>query len=198
MKIDVESVQKVAEQFSRHVGKCKKRVPLSNLKLQRLDRWIKDFSSILPVIIALSNDLLQGHHRKEINQIVGFEIDDSDMLLRELLCESVLTKQREIIEVSVQVTQEASLKAILAQIDQKIASLSFPLKSFKEDNSKDSTFILDDCTKLTAEIDKLIMSINTVYGSRYLKELKKQANDKRKDILLLQDTLNEWVKFQKN
>ncbi len=39
--------------------------------------------------------------------------------------------------------------------------------------------------------------INAVYGSRYLKELRKMAADKRKDILLLQELLSEWIKFQR-
>jgi len=90
------------------------------------------------------------------------------------------------------------LKKDLDEIDKKIASLILPLKPFKEENSKEATYILDDCTKLIAEIDKLIQMINSVYGSRYLKDLKTRATNKRKDILLLQDTLNEWIKFQKN
>lgn len=48
------------------------------------------------------------------------------------------------------------------------------------------------------QVDSLIMKINQIYGSRYLIELKKQAVDKRKDILILQETLLEWMKFQRS
>ena len=198
MKIEVDSVQAIADKFSKDSSKCKKRIPLSNKKLFKLDKNIKDFSLILPVIIALKNKGLLPSHMKDINQIVGFEIDKPGILLKELLCNSVLTNQKQIIEVSVQVTQESQLKKELGKIDTKITSLSFPLKPFKEENSKDATYILDDTTKLITDIDKLIQMINSVYGSRYLKDLKSVATNKRKDILLLQDTLNEWIKFQKN
>ena len=197
-KIDVENVQQIAEKFSKHVTKCKKKIPLSNQKLAKLDINIKNFSSVLPVIIALNNDLLQGSHFKEINSIVGFEIDKEGLKLNQLLCPSVFDNQKQIIEVSVQVKQENKLKEELEAIDNSISSLKIPLKSFKEENSKDATYVLGDCSKLIADIDKLIQMINSVYGSRYLKDLRTAATNKRKDILLLQDTLSEWVKFQKN
>ena len=129
---------------------------------------------------------------------MGFEIDKEGLELRQLLCSSVFENQKQIIEVSVQVRQEDKLKKDLEEIEKKIASLELPLKSFKEENSKEATYILDDCTKLITEIDKLIQMINSVYGSRYLKDMRTAATNKRKEILLLQDTLNEWVKFQKN
>jgi dynein heavy chain len=48
------------------------------------------------------------------------------------------------------------------------------------------------------EIEKLTQMINAIYGSRYLKDLKTAATNKRKDILLIQETLNAWIKFQKH
>jgi dynein heavy chain len=96
------------------------------------------------------------------------------------------------------VRQEDKLKKDLEEIDKKISLIKIPLKPFKEENSKEATSILGDCTKTLADIDKLIQMINSVYGSRYLKDLRSTATNKRKDILLLQDTLNEWIKFQKN
>lgn len=47
------------------------------------------------------------------------------------------------------------------------------------------------------DLDALILQINQVYGSRYLLELKKLASDKRKDIFMVQELMNEWIKFQK-
>lgn len=197
-KINVEQVQQIAERFSRNVSKCKKKIPMSNQKLMKLDSNIKDFCSVLPVIIALNNQLLDKAHFKEINAVVGFDIDRKGMQLRQLLCKSVLENQKHIIEMSVQVRKENLLKKDLEDIEKKISGLELPLKPFKEENSKEATYVLDDCTKLVAEIDKLIQMINSVYGSRYLKDLRKAATQKRREILLLQDTLNEWIKFQKN
>lgn len=197
-QINVEQVQQIAEKFSRNVAKCKKKIPMSNQKLQRLDSSIKDFCSVLPVIIALNNQLLDKAHFKEINSVVGFDIDRKGMQLQQLLCKTVLENQKHIIEMSVQVRKENLLKKDLEDIEKKISGLELPLKPFKEENSKEATYVLDDCTKLVAEIDKLIQMINSVYGSRYLKDLRKAATQKRREILLLQDTLNEWIKFQKN
>lgn len=39
---------------------------------------------------------------------------------------------------------------------------------FKEDNPKDATYLLGDTTDMMNELDALILSINQVYGSRYL------------------------------
>lgn len=198
MEINVEEVQTIAETFIKNVNKCKKRIPLSNEKLFRLDKNTKDFSSVLPVIVALKNPLLKASHFKEINSIIGFNVNGDGIKLKKLLCKNVLDNQKQIIEVSVQVFQEEQLKKELVKIDEKISTLQFPLKVFKEENAKDLTYILDDCTKLMTEIEKLTQMINAVYGSRYLKDLKTAATNKRKDILLIQETLNAWIKFQKH
>jgi len=42
------------------------------------------------------------------------------------------------------------------------------------------------------------MKINNVYGSRYLKEFRKLATERRYEILILQELFFEWIKFQKN
>ena len=196
--IDVEQVQSIAQTFSRHVAKCKKWIPASNEKLGELDRRIKNFSSVLPVILALNNPLLQPSHFKEIHSVVGFDINREGLKLNQLLCPAVFDSQQRIIEVSVQVRQEDKLKKELEEIDKCILNLRLPLKPFKEENSKEATYVLDDCSQLAVEIDKLIQMVNCVYGSRYLKDLRGVATSKRRDILQLQDMLTEWVKFQKN
>jgi hypothetical protein len=95
------------------------------------------------------------------------------------------------------VTQESILKDKLTQIDKKFNELQFPLVPFKEDNPKDSTYLLGDSTDMMNDLDTLILAINQVYGSWYLLEYKKLASDKRKDILMVQELMIEWIKFQK-
>lgn len=196
--INVEAIQQSLEQYQRNVSKIRKLIPLTNEMLADLDTNIKTFAALIPVIVALRNDKLTRNHFNQIEEIIEFKLDLEHIKLKDLLTDKVLDQQKKIIAVSVQVTQEANLKLQLDEIDQRYGELIFPLKSFKEDSPKDSTYILDDCTDLMTEVDKLIVMINNVYGSRYLLEYKKQAADKRKDILILQDLLVEWIKFQKN
>lgn len=196
--INVDQIQQSLEQYQRNVSKIRKLIPLTNEMLGDLDTNIKTFAALIPVIVALRNDKLTRNHFTQIEEIVGLKLDLDHIILKDLLTKKVLDQQKKIIAVSVQVSQEANLKIQLDEIEQRYGELIFPLKSFKEDSPKDSTYILDDCTDLMTEVDKLIVMINNVYGSRYLLEYKKAAADKRKDILILQDLLVEWIKFQKN
>ena len=196
--INVDQIQQSLELYQRNVSKIRKLIPIANEMLGDLDTNIKTFAALLPVIVALRNDKLTKNHFAQIEEIIGLKLDFENMLLKDLLTDKVLDEQKKIIAVSVQVSQEASLKLQLDEIEKRYGELIFPLKSFKEDSPKDSTYILDDCTDLMTEIDKLIVLINNVYGSRYLLEYKKLAADKRRDILILQDLMVEWIKFQKN
>lgn len=196
--IQVEEIQAVVEKYQRNISRCRNRVPNKNEILMKLETDIKNFASMLPIVVALRNPKLTKAHYQEIEQEINLSLSFDSLLLQDLLNEQVLEHQKNIIGISVQVTQEANLKLQLNEIEQRFGELVFPLKPFKEDTPKDSTYILGDCEPLLAEVDRLIMMINNVYGSRYLKEYKKLAADKRKDILLLQELLVEWIKFQKS
>lgn len=101
------------------------------------------------------------------------KLDFKQMSLQDFLGEKILEQQHNIIGISLQVSQEHLLKEKLNEIEQTYAKLVFPLVPFKEDNPKDQTYILGDCTDLMNEVDGLILKINQIYGSRYLLELKK-------------------------
>ena len=198
--IDLENIQKITEKYQKNVSRCRKKIPLSNAILIKLDSNIKNFNSLLPIIQALRNEKLleKKKHLDEIAKLIGRPLDLENMTLKNFLIPQVLEQQQKIIGISVQVSEEAKLKTIIENIKEEFGVLKFPLKPFKEDSPKDSTYILGDCTDLVNKVDKLIMKINGVYGSRFLNEYKKETTDKRKEILTLQELLIEWIKFQKN
>lgn len=197
-RIEVKEIQEIIDRFQKNVSRCRKTIPLNNKILSTLDKSIKSFSSLLPVVLALRNKNLKENHIQEIEAIIKKKLDTSNLTFEDLLTEEVLEHQKKIIGVSVQVEQEIILKQKYNEIDEQISKMAIPLKPFKEDVPKDATFILDDIEPLMNILDKLILSINTIFGSRYLKEHKKLVTDKRKDILMIQEMINEWAKFQKN
>jgi dynein heavy chain len=196
--IRVEEIQEFVEKYQRNLAKCRKQVPPGNAIVAKLDTEIKGFSAMLPIVIALRNPKLRPSHMVEIQNETRIAFNLDDMRLQDLLREEILEQQGVILGISVQVTQEANLKLQLNEIEEKFNALVFPVTNFKEDSPKDSTYVLDDTEPMMAEIDRLIMLINGVYGSRYLKEHKKAAADKRKEILTLQEMMLEWIKFQKS
>lgn len=80
-------------------------------------------------------------------------------------------------------------------IEKKFLELQFPLIPYKEEIPKDATYLLGDYNDIMNDLDSLTLQINQVYGSRFLKELKRTAYEKRKEILMVQEMLIEWIKF---
>ena len=198
LSIVQEDVKVAVDKYSKQVARCRKNIPAGNQMVQLLDGDIKGFAAVLPILGALTTPKLTRGHLQEIEGKTGLALEPENLKLADLLSEQVLEHQGAIIEAAVQVVQEGSLKSVFAEVETKFAELTFPLRPFKEDSPKDSTYILGDCEPILAEVDRLILQINNLYGSRYLKELKKVVADKRKDILQLQEFLIEWIKFQKS
>ena len=58
-------------------------------------------------------------------------------------------------------------------------------------------YILGDVSELIAALDESLVTVNTVLGSRYVGGIRNMVEGWRKDLILFQDTLDEWLACQR-
>lgn len=140
-KIDVEEIQSLCDKYARYVSKCKKKIPAQNEILIGLEKKVKEFSSTMPVVVALRNDKLKEHHLQQIKDIIGVNFDLENLILKDLIDMNVFEHQIQIIEISVQVTEEAKLEKKLDDIDAVWKELDIKTKQHKEEQARDPVYI---------------------------------------------------------
>ncbi|CAK72860.1 unnamed protein product, partial (macronuclear) [Paramecium tetraurelia] len=107
--------------------------------------------------------------------------------------------QEQIQEVATQATQEAVLDAQFNDIEQKWKALEFTCVNYKPENLRNKeVYVLTEIDELQAALDDFLASLNNILGSRYLKMLRKRAEKLQKDVLIAQETLDDWLQVQKN
>ena len=58
-------------------------------------------------------------------------------------------------------------------------------------------YIIGDVTDLIAALDESLVTVNTVLGSRYVGGIREFVEGWRKNLILFQDTLDEWLACQR-
>ena len=58
-------------------------------------------------------------------------------------------------------------------------------------------YILGDVSELIAALDESLVTVNTVLGSRYVGGIREFVETWRKNLILFQDTLDEWLACQR-
>jgi hypothetical protein len=82
-QIDVDQIQSLCDKYARHVSKCKKKIPITNEILLKLEQKVKEFSTTMPVVVALRNKQLKENHLQNIKDIIGVDFDLQQLALKD-------------------------------------------------------------------------------------------------------------------
>ena len=91
-------------------------------------------------------------------------------------------------------TQESVLEEMMAKVAQAWESTELIVMPYKD--VKD-LYILGDVSELIAALDESLVTVNTVLGSRYVGGIRDFVETWRKNLILFQDTLDEWLACQR-
>lgn len=112
-EISVEEIKQVSQKYTKVINKCSKKLPI-NPVLDKFKVLLKTFKDAMPVVIALSNKVVQEDEQywSEIQRIVNkkFVIDGS-FTLKSLIDMNFHDFQNELIEISNQARQQQVLKS---------------------------------------------------------------------------------------
>jgi dynein heavy chain len=81
-------------------------------------------------------------------------------------------------------------------VEETWRKVDFKSKVYKEGN-KDTSYILEDVDDIYTTLDETLASINMILGSRYVKPMRNEAENWKKNLMLVSKILDEWIFLQK-
>jgi hypothetical protein len=84
----------------------------------------------------------------------------------------------------------------LAAIDEIWKKVEFKYKVHKE-SSRDTSYILEDVDDIYTTLDETLASVNMILGSRYVAPMREDAENRKRQLVLLQKVLDNWIFLQK-
>ena len=194
--LDGGDITKEVMQFAGLVAKAKRALP-NNKVVPLLDGLVQDFRAVEPIINALRSPSLKPRHWAKIETIIEHEFDpDKEYTLGEYLELGVTHFSEEIEAIQVEATQEAVLEEIfMTKVSQIWRDLSFEVLPYKD--SKD-IFILGSVEEIQVQLDDSLVAISTIMASRFGGEIRKKVTQWQQNLILLGETLEEWLTTQRN
>jgi dynein heavy chain len=156
---------------------------------------VDTFKGAMPIVVALRNENLKDHHWKQIKDLIqaDFDIQDPEFTLQSLIDLNAVQFQEEISGIATQAQNEASLKAQIAGLEEQWKNIEFLTKPHRGGDVP----ILDEIEDIYTTLDESIANVNMILGSRYVKPLREEAEIWKKNLLTLNNIVDEWVNCQK-
>eukprot|EP00930_Biecheleria_cincta_P042962 TRINITY_DN29559_c0_g2_i1.p1 TRINITY_DN29559_c0_g2~~TRINITY_DN29559_c0_g2_i1.p1 ORF type:complete len:4097 (+),score=999.81 TRINITY_DN29559_c0_g2_i1:1152-12293(+) len=193
--IDTDTINKKMQEFNKVAVQSSKAMP-DNAVPQIWAEQVSQFKNTIPVVVALRNKALKGRHWEAIHELIGeIDTEDENFTLGSLLGMGVDQHMEAIMEVSGKATAEQALEEMLDKIKKKWAEMELSLNSYKD--SKD-VFILGSTEEVTVELEDSLVNISTIAGSRFVGPIREEVEQWQKDLMLFQETLDEWLAVQRN
>uniref|UniRef100_A0A3P8PCE0 AAA+ ATPase domain-containing protein n=1 Tax=Astatotilapia calliptera TaxID=8154 RepID=A0A3P8PCE0_ASTCA len=149
----------------------------------------------LPVITDLRNPCLKPEHWKTLESLVGTSLNVDELTIAGLEELSVFSYGKEIQEVSGQASGEASMETIITKVEDLWKNTEFTVLSHGD--TKD-VFILGGTDDIQVLLDDSIISVGAVASSRYVAPIKGRVKKLLTQLILFNQTLEEWLTCQRN
>ena len=157
---------------------------------------VAEFKETIPVVMDLRNETLKPRHWDQLHDLVGYQIKGVEGFTMGNLISRGINKHADAINViSVEAVQEHVLEQMLAKVAKLWKNAEFEVMPYKE--QKD-VFILGVDEKIIADLDDSLVNLSTILGSRYVGPIREEVEEIQSKLVLLQETLDEWVTCQKN
>jgi dynein heavy chain len=163
---------------------------------EKLKTAVTTFKEAMPIVKALRNEYLGETHWAQIKGLIkkDFDINQPDFTLDSLIALDVNQFQEEITSISTQATQEFRLRQQLQEIDDVYKKTNFEITF----NEKVECNILGSPEELYVILDETLANINMILGSRFVKPLRKEAEEWKGHINKLCEMVDVWYAVQRS
>ena len=193
-EVNVADLEKEVVQYNRTVYQASKGLP-NNPVVPKLKAGVDEFTPVLPVVVNLRNPSLQDRHWELIHDLTGITIKgDASFTLGDIVAKGVSGHHEQITVIATNATQEAVLEEMMAKVTNAWEGCEFEVKPYKD--VKD-LYALGDVSEIIASLDECLVTVNTVLGSRYVAGIRDFVEKWRRDLILFQETLDEWLMVQR-
>eukprot|EP00929_Paragymnodinium_shiwhaense_P066427 TRINITY_DN33321_c0_g4_i1.p1 TRINITY_DN33321_c0_g4~~TRINITY_DN33321_c0_g4_i1.p1 ORF type:complete len:3770 (+),score=1255.81 TRINITY_DN33321_c0_g4_i1:195-11312(+) len=194
--VEVEAISKSVAEYNKVAVQSSKAMPENEVA----NIWgtaVTQFKNTLPVVVALRNKALKGRHWELITNLIGQELDleDDEFTLGKLLEMGVDQHMEQIQDISGKATAEQSLEEMLEKVRKTWDDQELIVNPYKD--SKD-VFMLGSVEDITIALEDSLVTISTIAGSRFVGPIRGEVEEWQKNLLLFQETLDEWLNVQRN
>eukprot|EP00494_Astrolonche_serrata_P031587 UN31856 len=149
----------------------------------------------MPIVEHLGSPALKERHWVQLTKTVGYDIKADESFTLGKLIENKITEYEEAIsEVATQAAQEQALEELLQKVKDMWLDAEIVVQSYK---GKKDVFVLGGLDEIITNLDESLVTINTINGSRYVGPIHEEVTDWNKQLVLFQDTIDEWITLQK-
>jgi dynein heavy chain len=199
--VDAEDVDRSADELFRAYVKLgkefdrlgEKRITGKRLA-ENLQKDVKEFQTVtVPLMLLVCNPGMKDRHWSDIEKITGISVPLGVPLNAATLMSLGLQNYvKEIEDTCVSASKEYSLGVSLNRMEEEWKHMIFDTKEYRTTGTR----ILHAIDEIQQLLDDQIVKIQAMRGSRYIKPFAEQVAIWESTLLLLQDTLDNWLKVQ--
>ncbi len=151
------------------------------------------FKEKMPIITTLGNPGLRDRHWEAISEIIGFPLRPTpDLTLQRIIdmnLDEYISKFEMISEAA---SKEQSLEKNLAKMKTEWEDMSFQIIPYRETG----TYVISSIDEIQVLLDDHIIKTQTMLNSPFIKPFLEEMSAWEKQLVLLQEILDEWLKVQ--
>ena len=152
------------------------------------------FKPIVPLAVALRKDGMKERHWQAIREQTGIEVvPDEDFSLQKLVDSGMVEHVGICDEVGEKAAKEYHIEKSLAKMKKEWEGLNFLLPKFKNT----STYTIAGFDDAMAILDEHIVTAQAMQFSPFKKPFEDEIEEWCAKMMLVSDTLEEWIKCQK-
>ncbi|XP_067420874.1 dynein axonemal heavy chain 14 [Emydura macquarii macquarii] len=194
--LDVDLIQKDVSRLMQTIQMLEKGLPENNIIIG-LKQSLMDFKEGLSVIVSLRSPCLQPRHWEAIQHIIGQSISwDKKFTLDDILQLNLFQYTKEINDISVTATNEATLEVMLNKVINLWNKTNFHLSPHRSETS--TVMIISSAEDIMAQLEESQVTISTIKGSCYVGPVKNLVDAWDHRLNLFCRTLEEWLTCQRN
>lgn len=175
-----------------HISQYEEPMTLLNYILKELEK----FKEYMPMISALRSKGLEKRHWQMLSKQLGFDIDPQSLSLQKLIDRQLFEGQKlDIIKgVSEIAIKEYAIKTTLDALEHELRIMEFQPMKYKETN----THIVKGMDDLITSFEESSIKILALKTNSYAKHFMDRIVRVEKELKVIVDVLDEWVKAQKS
>ncbi|XP_067137533.1 LOW QUALITY PROTEIN: dynein axonemal heavy chain 7-like [Centruroides vittatus] len=158
---------------------------------ENLFQRISNFKQYLPTLEIICSPGLKIYHWEEMSSIVGQKlIPDYRMTLHKMLSMQVQNYLDKFKPIAIAASKEYILKTTFDKLKSEWIGICFAIAQHED------TYILSSIDEIQLLLDDHILKIQTMKGSPFARPFEKERKIWEKQLLLIEDTIDEWLKVQ--
>ncbi|XP_037621211.1 dynein heavy chain 6, axonemal [Sebastes umbrosus] len=193
-QLDLEQFSSQVVKYNKYVNQLEKGLPRNNV-VPSLKEKVDVIKQWMPVITDLRNPCMKPEHWETLESVVGTALNGEELTVAVLEQLNVFSYGTEIQEVSGQASGEASVETIITKVEDVWKATEFMV--LPHGDSKD-VFILGGTDDIQMLLDDGIINVSTAASSRYIGPIKPRVDKLLRQLILFNQTLDEWLTCQRN